>query len=563
MDKKKYIYFTISLFAAFFSACSEDGDFAEKENADVNVNIDNDYLVFSASNQDENITRAVFSGSLFKWESSDIISVKKHDTRSSASSFSVKENSISSSGQYVEFEGTMSTNASDVFYAVYPSSDKTKFTTSSSWGTTTTTLSSSIPYVQNVEAAGGVDMNAIVMTGYTTVKQKTFAFKNVTALLKIQIKSGEQHVKSVRFVSNNTGKKLVGDFTASISTEGIASASVTDNTNAKNSVVLKAADDSDLNGTYYLSVLPATLDKGFTLLIETAFDGENGQKIYQRTSKASLTIERSTIIDLGYYNASNDNVDGAKNISSSFVPNVVDLDLASGTVWSTTNIGATSTKPNGEYYAWGELEPQTVYNWRSYKWGDPSQTGSDNTFSTAMGQQGVLYRYNSADGLGLVVGYNYTGYWLDRSYPADNKDELAREDDVVYQESGGVLNMPSWNQVNELWGNTTKSKEDNSFKFTSAVGRYIKLGIGGYMENSASKDATYACYWTKDRSDTDRYSYQANRFDISNASGNLTSSRGFLGSDNAQNKLYGASRAQGRFVRGVLRNEAVSPTYNY
>ena len=35
-------------------------------------------------------------------------------------------------------------------------------------------------------------------------------------------------------------------------------------------------------------------------------------------------------------------------------PEYVDLGLPSGTLWATTNIGATSPEDYGDYFAWGE-----------------------------------------------------------------------------------------------------------------------------------------------------------------------------------------------------------------
>ena len=47
----------------------------------------------------------------------------------------------------------------------------------------------------------------------------------------------------------------------------------------------------------------------------------------------------------------------------------IDLGLPSGLLWAETNIGAETAADDGNYYAWGETEPQSTnsYSWSSYK----------------------------------------------------------------------------------------------------------------------------------------------------------------------------------------------------
>ena len=46
----------------------------------------------------------------------------------------------------------------------------------------------------------------------------------------------------------------------------------------------------------------------------------------------------------------------------------VDLGLPSGTLWATCNVGANKPEEFGDYFAWGETEPKTIYNWDTYKY---------------------------------------------------------------------------------------------------------------------------------------------------------------------------------------------------
>jgi hypothetical protein len=45
----------------------------------------------------------------------------------------------------------------------------------------------------------------------------------------------------------------------------------------------------------------------------------------------------------------------------------VNLGLPSGTLWATYNVGATSPYENGDYFAWGDIEPKNWFDWGSYK----------------------------------------------------------------------------------------------------------------------------------------------------------------------------------------------------
>ena len=51
----------------------------------------------------------------------------------------------------------------------------------------------------------------------------------------------------------------------------------------------------------------------------------------------------------------------------------VDLGLPSGTKWATCNIGATSPKEYGDYFAWGEIKPKSTYTAENYMYfSDPN-----------------------------------------------------------------------------------------------------------------------------------------------------------------------------------------------
>lgn len=102
----------------------------------------------------------------------------------------------------------------------------------------------------------------------------------------------------------------------------------------------------------------------------------------------------------------------------------VDLGLPSGTKWANMNLGAESPEDYGDYYAWGEIEPNkasayTPQNYRFY-------SGNDNG--------------------------NYTKY-----NDTDNKMTLELADDAANVVMGGDWHMPTSAQCAELLDNTTSS----------------------------------------------------------------------------------------------------------
>lgn len=98
----------------------------------------------------------------------------------------------------------------------------------------------------------------------------------------------------------------------------------------------------------------------------------------------------------------------------------VDLGLPSGTLWATCNIGAKSPEEYGDYFAWGEIEPKSFYNWNNYKW--------------CNGTKDSLTKYCINSSLGNV----------------DNKTKLEECDDAAHIHWGGNWVIPSYANYMEL-----------------------------------------------------------------------------------------------------------------
>ena len=59
-------------------------------------------------------------------------------------------------------------------------------------------------------------------------------------------------------------------------------------------------------------------------------------------------------------------------IQSGNGPEAVDLGLS--VKWASYNVGASTPEENGDYFAWGEIEPKSEYSWSTYKWCSGSST---------------------------------------------------------------------------------------------------------------------------------------------------------------------------------------------
>ena len=147
----------------------------------------------------------------------------------------------------------------------------------------------------------------------------------------------------------------------------------------------------------------------------------------------------------------------------------VDLGLSSGTLWATTNVGASKPEEYGDYFAWGETKPKSVYDWDTYKW----CKGDD---------------YHQLTKYCNLSNYGDNGF-------VDNKTELDTGDDAAYVNWGSKWRMPTKAQMEELlaecdWQWTTsngvngylvKSKKNSASLFLPAAGyRVSGLFDAGY-----------------------------------------------------------------------------------
>lgn len=145
----------------------------------------------------------------------------------------------------------------------------------------------------------------------------------------------------------------------------------------------------------------------------------------------------------------------------------VDLGLPSGLLWATRNVGASSPTDYGNYYAWGETSPKSVYDWSTYRYA----------------------RYDS-----VHCGYvptKYTG--------SDRLTTLQPDDDAATANYGG--RTPTHNEWYELISNTTSRwmtfNGVNGYCFTGSNGNSFFLpAAGGRWDGSLHSDGIWGIYWS-------------------------------------------------------------------
>ena len=164
------------------------------------------------------------------------------------------------------------------------------------------------------------------------------------------------------------------------------------------------------------------------------------------------------------------------------------VDLGLSVKWATCNVGASKPEEYGDYFAWGETEPKSFYDWSTYKY--------------CNGSASTLTKYNTVSSRGTV----------------DNKTQLELSDDAARANWGGSWRMPTDAELTELreqctWTWTTQngvegckvvSKTNGNSIFLPA--RHVDIGdcwdcinvLGNYWSSSlymGSPSCAYELYF--------------------------------------------------------------------
>ena len=155
------------------------------------------------------------------------------------------------------------------------------------------------------------------------------------------------------------------------------------------------------------------------------------------------------------------------------------VDLGLSVKWATCNVGASKPEEYGDYFAWGERQPKSIYNWSTYKY--------------CNGSSSSLTKYNTYSSFGTV----------------DNKTQLQLSDDAARANWGGSWRMPTRAEQDELRNNCTwtwtTQNGVNGYKVTSkSNGNSIFLPAAGYRSDSSLNYAgNVSDYWSSSLSTYD------------------------------------------------------------
>ena len=146
------------------------------------------------------------------------------------------------------------------------------------------------------------------------------------------------------------------------------------------------------------------------------------------------------------------------------------VDLGLSVKWAACNLGATSPEQPGDYYAWGETEPQERYHQSTYKYARAVTLGDGSTVYR-------LIKYCTNANIGL------DGF-------TDGKTQLEPADDAATVKLGAPWRMPTADEVEELVEGCTWTKEKLNgtpcLRATSkANGKSIVLCAAGVIYDSS------------------------------------------------------------------------------
>lgn len=144
----------------------------------------------------------------------------------------------------------------------------------------------------------------------------------------------------------------------------------------------------------------------------------------------------------------------------------VDLGLPSGLLWATRNVGASSPMGYGNYYAWGETSPKSIYSPNNYRYFDASTWH-------------VTKYCNDAS-------WGYQGY-------TDNLTTLQSGDDAATANYGGRTPTPA--EWSELINNTTSRRVTingvNGYCLTGTNGNSIFLPAAGFYTWTSAEGGNF------------------------------------------------------------------------
>ena len=201
---------------------------------------------------------------------------------------------------------------------------------------------------------------------------------------------------------------------------------------------------------YYISLLPATLTKGFSITVN------KGNSASIKVFPKARTLRRSTFGSMSGFDDDSDLTSMA-------------VDLGVSVKWASLNVGATKPDGYGTFFCWGETAPKDNYVWGDYCY---------------FGTSSPIIKYN-------IDPYNGT---------PDYKTVLEPMDDAATIVYGSPWRLPTRAEFDELLTGCTWTWTivDNTPGYTvSGNGNSIFIPAAGYRTGTSQPeyDKTLA-YWT-------------------------------------------------------------------
>ena len=132
------------------------------------------------------------------------------------------------------------------------------------------------------------------------------------------------------------------------------------------------------------------------------------------------------------------------------------VDLGLSVKWAACNLGANTPELRGDYFAWGETETKSEFEWSNYKYAG---------------------KYVNID--------DYTKYCLSQQQyqesPPDNKSVLDLEDDAAHVKKGGNWRIPTPEEIQELLNNCTWTKTYYPYGKSFRVYKVVSNQNGNYI----------------------------------------------------------------------------------
>lgn len=252
---------------------------------------------------------------------------------------------------------------------------------------------------------------------------------------------------------------------------------VANNIDAQQRTVIALPGDVDGSGTLTLNdveeLKKAVLDPDYELanakVADFNYDGEVG------IGDVVALIDELLHPSIGIYNGH------------------VYVDLGLTVKWATCNLGSVYPDDCGDYFAWGETQPKTCYNWSTYKWMTEGESSWD-----------YVNKYTIAD------NQTHASWYRNNKFVGDGKTSLEYNDDAASVNWGGNWRMPTSSELDALrmtckwtWTNVNGM---NGYRVVGKNGKAIFLPATGFYEDDVLSDVgSYADYWAKtlDSNDSD------------------------------------------------------------